>query len=227
MKKYIVLAALFVSATMALAQQEKPAAKPQATERTAPQRAVGNEKNAVERTKQQNTPDPGSTIKGRENFKQEQRLPEVEAKEKAMDEQRLKEEKERAMRQREEAMQRGGQSADSRQRIEGAVQSIDRSSLDKGKVKDRHSEAQTQAKAAVDRLSQQCDDLQNRIIELKNEVREGKSTGVPDEELKENYTRIERLGALLNSAQQELYFLKYASSEKAPEAAPSGTPDKK
>lgn len=227
MKKYIALAALFVSATTVYAQQEKPAAKPQATERSAPQKAVGNEKNAADRTKQQTTADPNSTIQGRENFKQQNRTPEVEAKEKAMDEQSLKEEKDRAMRQREEAMQRGGQSSDSRQRIEGAAQTIDRSSLDKGKVKDRHSEAQTQAKAAIERLAQQCDDLQNRMIELKNEVREGKAAGLSDDDLKENYMRIERLGSLLNTAQQEMYFLQYASTAKPQEAAPSGMPEKK
>ena len=226
MKKYIALAALFMAATTLFAQQEKPAAKPQTTERTAPQKAVGNEKNAAERTKQQNAPDPNSTIQSRDRFKQEQRAPEVQAKEKAMDEQRIKEEKERAMRQREEAMQRGGQSADSRVRIEKAAQSVDRSSLDKGKVKERHTEAQVQAQAAIERLSQQCDDLQSRIVELKNEVREGKAAGLTDDDLKENYVRIERLGALLNTAQEEMYFLKYASSAKTQDAAPSEAPKK-
>lgn len=207
MKNLFAATVLAMCAMSASAQgQKQPETKP-ITERSTSQEAVKDRSTQKTEKASQGNADPYAKIGGEKQYNRTN--PPTEEQERKMNEQEaMEKEKAKAMQQREEALMRSGQSAEARKRVETAVNAVDRSQLDKESVQTRHQSAQAQAKDAVIRLTQQCDELQQRMVELKNEVRSGIAAGKSDEELRPQYERIERMGQLLQTAQNELYFLK-------------------
>lgn len=185
-------------------QEELEARKKAVQDREAAQRKQGAE---------------GGATNARENRSDEEMAKARKEREAQYEDRRTEKDLEMARSQREEAMRRGGNSANARQRMERANGEVDRTKIDKKKVSAEHTALTSRAKEAVQGLERSIEMMNKRIAELKMEHRQLSAAGATEDDLQVIYKQVNSLASVVNAAEGELQFLLSVLKKSEQEAA--------
>ncbi len=115
--------------------------------------------------------------------------------------------KQKAEQQRKEALGKGGASAITRNRMEEASKKVDPAKINEKDLTVRREKMSSEMNEAMARLKTNSERLNNRMIQLKQEIREREAAQADQMELKELYAKADRLAQLKNELDGELNFL--------------------